>query len=137
MGRLGDHIVATPDNFAAMMRGQQPDFSAAAPQVGADREECFRASGDTLLALWSEQGAQAQGSADWQLAELAVHTWDLATATGQPTDRLDPEVARRGLDFMQENLSADNRERAFGPAQPAPEDADAYRRIAAFAGRNI
>ena len=137
VGRLVDHIVATPDNFAAMMRGEQPDFSTAAPQVGADREERFRAGGDTLLARWSEQGDQAQGNADWQLAELAVHTWDLATATGQPTDRLDPEVARRGLDFMQEHLSADNRGKAFGPAQPVPADADAYRQIAAFAGRSI
>jgi uncharacterized protein (TIGR03086 family) len=137
VGRLVDHIVATPDNFAAMMRGEQPDFSTAAPQVGADRKERFCAGGDTLLALWCEQVDEAQGNADWPLAELAVHTWDLATATGQPTDRLDPEVARRGLDFMQEHLSADKRGKAFGPAQPAPDEADAYRQIAAFAGRSI
>ena len=137
VGRLLDHIVATPDTCAAMMRGEQPDFSTAAPQVRAEREERFRAGGDTLLALCSEQGGEAHGSADWQLAELAVHTWDLATATGQPIDRLDPDVARRGLGFMQENLTADNRGKAFGPAQPAPEDADAYRQIAAFAGRRI
>jgi hypothetical protein len=36
---------------------------------------------------------------------------------------------------MQENLTPENRDPVFGPAQPAPEGADAYRRIAAFAGR--
>jgi hypothetical protein len=37
--------------------------------------------------------------------------------------------------MMQENLTPENRDPVFGPAQPEPEGADAYRRIAAFAGR--
>jgi len=32
-----------------------------------------------------------------------VHGWDVATATGQPTD-LDPEVGQLGLDWGRENL---------------------------------
>ena len=36
----------------------------------------------------------------WQCAELAVHTWDLATALGRPTHDFDPEVAERGPTFM-------------------------------------
>jgi hypothetical protein len=31
---------------------------------------------------------------DRQVTELAVHAWDVAKATGQPTD-LDPAVGRR------------------------------------------
>lgn len=132
---LVDHLVVTPDRFAMMMRGEQPDFAAQPPRVGADRAARFRVAGDTLLALWHEQGGAARGSVDWQLAELAVHTWDLTTATGQSTDRLDPEVARRGLDFMRENLTDENRGEAFGPARPARDDAGPYEQIAAFAGR--
>lgn len=120
VGGLIDHIVAALDHFAEMMRGEQPDFSTAAPHVGTDRLERF--------------DSDAQGSVDWQLAELAVHTWDLATSTGQPTDRLNPDVARLGLDFMRANLR-DNRGTAFRPAQPPPDNADPYEQIAAFAGR--
>ena len=46
-------------------------------------------------------------------------------------------MAERGLAFMQAGLTADNRAPVFGPEQPAPPDADAYTRIAAFAGRAV
>ena len=85
------------------------------------------------LALW----LPSDGRLLWQLAELAVHTWDLATAVHTPTGDLDPVVAERGLAFMQQGLTADNRAPVFGPEQPAPPDADAYTRIAAFAGRQV
>jgi hypothetical protein len=51
------------------------------------------------------------------------------------TGALDPQVAERGLAFMEANLTQENRGPAFGPSQPAPEGADAYQRVAAFAGR--
>jgi hypothetical protein len=38
---------------------------------------------------------------------------------------------------MRSNLTADGRGPAFGPEQPAPAGADAYQRIAAFAGRRV
>jgi uncharacterized protein (TIGR03086 family) len=136
VARLVDHVVATPGHFAMMMRGERPDFSAT-PEAGDDRAQRFRAAGDDLLALWRAQGDEARASIDWQLAELAVHTWDLATATGQPTDGLDPDVARLGLGFMQANLTPEGRRQAFRPEQPAPEGAGPYERIAAFAGRRV
>jgi uncharacterized protein (TIGR03086 family) len=134
VAELVDHLVAAPGRFAAMMRGERPDF-ASSPRTGTDRAERFRAGGDDLLGLWREQRDAAEASVAWQLAELAVHTWDLAKATGQPTDRLEAEVARVGLEFMRENLSAENRGQAFRPEQPAPEGATPYEQIAAFAGR--
>jgi hypothetical protein len=66
-----------------------------------------------------------------------VHTWDLATALGRPTGTLDPDVAEHGRAFMLASLTDDNRSPAFGPERPAPADADAYTRIAAFAGRPV
>jgi hypothetical protein len=74
---------------------------------------------------------------DWQCAELAVHTYDLATAIGHSTGDLDPEVAERGLAFMQSHLTPANRAPAFEPEQPTPAAADAYVRIAAYAGRIV
>ena len=53
-----------------------------------------------------------------------------------PSAALDDEVAERGLAFMQQGLTADNRGEAFGPAVDVPDDAPAYDRLAAFAGRD-
>lgn len=135
VAQLVDHVVATPEQFAVMMRGERPDFSAVPPHVGTDRAEQFRAGSDALLAQWGEQSDDARANSAWQLAELAVHTWDLATATGQSTETLDPDVARRGLAFMRANLTAENRAPAFRPEQTAPDGAGPYEQIAAFAGR--
>jgi hypothetical protein len=74
---------------------------------------------------------------DWQCAELAVHTWDLATALGRSTGDLDAEVAERGLTFMRASLTEANRGPVFGPERPAPAGADAYQQAAAFAGRSV
>ncbi|WP_254185469.1 hypothetical protein [Nocardioides panacis] len=71
---------------------------------------------------------------DWQTAEIAVHTWDVVRATGQPA-RLLPEVAERGLAFMSAMLTPENRGEVFGPAVQVPDDAPVYDRLAAFAGR--
>jgi uncharacterized protein (TIGR03086 family) len=135
---LVDHLVAAPANFASMVRGDEVDWSAPTPQVGDDRAKVFRASADELLEAWDSVGdGDAPTIPDWQSAEIAVHTYDLATALGRSTADLDPEPAERGLAFMQANLTAHNRGPAFRPEQPAPDGADAYQRIAAFAGREV
>ena len=135
---LVDHLVAAPTRFARMLRGQPIDWSAPTPPAGDDPEGAFRAHADDLLRAWRDHtGPVEDAGLDWQCAELAVHTWDLATAVHAPTSSLDPHVAERGLAFMQDNLTPENRGPAFGPQQPAPETADAYGRIAAFAGRSV
>ena len=135
---LVDHIVAAPSRFARMARGEAVDWSAT-PSAGHDPAARFRSHAEDLLRAVADGGASGGGPVpvDWQCAELAVHTWDLATAIGRPTGDLDAEVAERGLAFMRAGLTDDNRAPAFGPEQPAPEGADAYRRIAAFAGRPV
>jgi uncharacterized protein (TIGR03086 family) len=135
---LVDHLVAAPTRFARMLRGQPIDWSAPTPPAGDDPEGAFRAHADDLLRAWRDHtGPVENAGLDWQCAELAVHTWDLATAVHAPTSSLDPHVAERGLAFMRDNLTPENRGPAFGPQQPAPETADAYGRIAAFAGRSV
>jgi uncharacterized protein (TIGR03086 family) len=135
---LVDHLVAAPANFARMMRGEEVDWSAPPPSVGSERSDVFRAGADDLLATWRGQ-ADGEGSMppEWQTAEIAVHSYDLATAIGRPTSELDPEVAERALAFMQASLTPENRGDVFRPEQPAPEDADVYERLAAFAGRTV
>jgi len=135
---LVDHVVAAPTRFARMLREQQIDWAAPPPPAGDDPAGAFRAHADDLLAAWRDHsGPVEQAGLDWQCAELAVHTWDLATAVGASTTDLDPEVAEGGLAFMQSSLTPENRGPAFGPEQPAGEGADPYERIAAFAGRSV
>jgi uncharacterized protein (TIGR03086 family) len=135
---LVDHIVAAPSRFARMVRGEGIDWSAPTPSAGHDPAARFRSNADELLrAVRDHAAADVPVAVDWQCAELAVHTWDLAAAIGRSTGDLDPAVAERGLAFMRANLTEANRSPAFGPEQPAPEGADPYQRVAAFAGRSV
>jgi uncharacterized protein (TIGR03086 family) len=134
---LADHLVAGTATFARAVRGEQVDWTASPPRVETDYATTFRQEADGLRAAWdaAPEGAGQPGP-DWQTAELAVHTYDLATALGQPTGELDAEVAERGLAFMRANLKPEMRATAFRPERPAPNGANAYQRIAAFAGRS-
>jgi uncharacterized protein (TIGR03086 family) len=137
-GELVDHLAAAPTNFARMMRGEDVDWSAPPQHVGSDGATAFQAGADDLLETWhGEAGSEASMPPDWQCAEIAVHSYDLATAIGHPTAELDPEVAERALALMQSGLTPENRGEVFRPEQPAPEGADAYQRLAAFAGREV
>ena len=137
LATLADHLVDAPRRFLAMMRGEEVDWSAPPPHVAEEWGPTFRVTGDDLVHAWHEHSGDAAVSADWQTAELALHTWDVARTIGYPVDRLDPEVAERGLAFMRENLTEDDRGPVFGPERDVPEDAGAYERIAAYSGRGI
>jgi uncharacterized protein (TIGR03086 family) len=135
--QLVDHLVVTPGRFLQMMNGEKVDWDSPPPHVTQDWAGAFRVAADDLIHAWHKKPDEETAGADWQSAELAVHTWDLCRAIGRSTDQLDPEVAERGLAFMQASLTDDNRGQAFGPEQPAPAGASAYDRIAAFAGRTV
>jgi uncharacterized protein (TIGR03086 family) len=130
---LSDHIVNSTAGMATMARGGEPDWAASIhhddPALALQRE------GRSLVeALAASDSAFPEGMA---AAELAVHTYDLATALGRATADLDPEVAEEGRAFMTSSMTDEMRGDAFGPEQPAPAGADAYQRIAAFAGRSV
>jgi len=136
VAQLIGHLVDAPVNFLEMARGRAPDRSAAPRRATGDWAAAFRSNADDLIHSWHQVGEAATGQVDWQTAEIAVHTWDLARATGQ-SPRLLPEVAERGLAFMSAMLTPENRGLAFASAVPAPDDAQVYDRLAAFAGRNL
>jgi uncharacterized protein (TIGR03086 family) len=138
VAELAGHLVDAPAHFLQMARGEEVDWEStpSPPETGWAEE--FREHADDLIHHWHQQGdPDDPGAVDWQTAEFALHTWDLATAIGFPTDRLDPAVAERGLAFMSQALTPDNRGTAFGPEQHAPADASAYERLAAYAGRPL
>ncbi len=135
--RLIAHLVADPRNLLLMSQGGQPDWSQDPEPATGEWAADFRSAADDLIHFWHEAGDEANtGQIDWQTAEIAVHTWDLARATGQHPP-LDPEVAERGLAFMSASLTPENRGEAFGEEVSAPADAPAYDRLAAYAGRPL
>lgn len=130
VGQLVDHVITTTDGIATMLGGGEPDWTAS--RTYDDRSGAFREASDRLL------GASATAPPDqlgMPLSELAVHTWDLEVALGGSTDELDPRVAESGLAFMHEHLTDEQRAGSFDLPREAPADANAYERIAAFAGR--
>jgi uncharacterized protein (TIGR03086 family) len=132
---LADHLVATPARFLTMMRGEEVDWSTEPSHLEHSWGPEFRNHADDLLHAWHELEGDPPIPAQWQVAELAVHTWDLATALGHPVERLDPEVAETALAFMRASLRPELRGEVFGPEQPAPPGAGPYALLAAFAGR--
>ena len=130
-----DHVVHGLGNFATTVSGGDADWSRPPAAVAADPLPAYDEAAAGLRAAWEHPAEHA--NADWQCAELAVHTWDLCRGLGRDPADLDPRVAERGLGFMRASLREEMRGNAFGPEQPAPDGADAYARIAAFAGRTV
>ena len=129
------HLMADPVNFLAMVRGDEPDWAAPPPRVEHSWGAEFKARADELAGAWRAAGGDVPLPLGMAVGEFAVHSWDLARATGYPVDRLDPELAEVGLSFLRDNLTPEMRGGAFDPAQPAPEGAGPYEQLAAFAGR--
>jgi len=131
---LVDHILHSTAGMTKAARGEQVDWTAPTPHED-DPAAAFAKRASELRSVMADAGEAA--NADWQLAEIATHSWDLATALGRSTADLDPVVAERGLGFMSAQLTDDKRGAAFQPEQQPPAGADAYQRIAAFAGRTV
>jgi uncharacterized protein (TIGR03086 family) len=130
---LSDHIVNSTAGMATMARGGKPDWAATTHHD--DPAAALHREGRALVdALDADASAFPAGMA---AAERAVHTYDLAMALGRTTADLDPDVAEAGHAFMTASMTEDMRGDAYGPEQPAPANADAYQRIAAFAGRSV
>lgn len=78
---------------------------------------------------------------DQQIAEFAVHAWDVARSTGQSTAGLDQDVAAASLAWGRgalrpEYRGSEEEHHAFGPEVAVAEDAPVYDRLVAFFGRD-
>jgi uncharacterized protein (TIGR03086 family) len=147
------HLVRDTEQFTLAAQGGRPNWSGPAAAVTGEWGAAFREGAEVLRDAWKKAGdlgapVQLQiGTVPrefivrQQVAELAVHTWDLVTATGQELD-LDPEVAQSALDWARTALRPEFRGdedsgKAFGPEVAAPAEAPAYDRLAAFFGRRV
>jgi uncharacterized protein (TIGR03086 family) len=149
---LVNHVVQDVRQFTAGASGQDQQWEDDSDVVGDDWAGAYREAADQLLAAWRREGALdrmvklpfGEVPAVWQvgqqITDLAVHGWDVAKATGQPTD-LDPEVGQLALDWGGENLKPQFRGdeasgRVFGTEVPVDTDAPLYDRLAGYFGRD-
>lgn len=149
---LVDHIVGAGHRAVALGRGESPT-GAEFPHVElAEGPDQLRQAGQDAEAAWADGaalertitmpwGEEYTGSTlvDMYLTELAVHSWDLAAATGL-TARLDPSLAPVALDAARAMLKPEYRNLVeegspFGSEVPAPPDATDWERLVAFTGR--
>ena len=68
-------------------------------------------------------------------ADVFMHTWDLARATGQD-ERLDPERCARLFEGMLPLDELLRKSGQYGPRVEVPDDADVQTRMLAFIGRH-
>ena len=68
------------------------------------------------------------------LLDTATHSWDLATATGQPA-ALPEDVAAAAMEASRATISPEIRPGRFGPEVDAPSGASATDALVAFLGR--
>jgi uncharacterized protein (TIGR03086 family) len=136
-------------NFLISARGESADWQVPAAEIGDDWAAAFGDRAEPVRAAWraadldrpvAGPGGQAplRARADQQIAELAMHDWDLARATGQRQAELDPALAEHALRWSRGRLRPEFRgpDKAFGVEVPVAEDAPVYDRLAGWFGRD-
>jgi len=148
---LVNHVVRDVQLFTALVGGTEWE-EREADVVGDDWAGAYRAAADALLAAWRREGTldgavqlpfgpmPAAWCVSQQIADLVVHGWDIAKATGQPT-ALDLALGEEALAWARANLGPEFRGdegsgHDFGPEVPAPDGAPLHDRLAAFFGRD-
>jgi uncharacterized protein (TIGR03086 family) len=146
---LVNHIVGGAHYFGASAETGEAADLPDRDWTDGDMVASFDEGSARAVAAFDAPGAQEQivklpfgefpGSAFMGLAttDTFTHAWDLAKATGQPTD-LDPELAEQILQGAQASISDGFRgdePMPFGPKVEAPAGASAADRLAAFLGR--
>ena len=147
---LSHHLLTDLAQFTVRAQGGQPDWSGPPATHAADTTEAFRAGARVLLAAWDKAGdlsgvvdlprvgtVPARWMVDQQIAEFAVHAWDLVRATGGSVAELDPTIGESALAWGRTALRPEYRRPggAFGPEVPVAETAPIYDRLAGFYGR--
>jgi uncharacterized protein (TIGR03086 family) len=145
--QLLHHLVGGNARFAALIAGTplpDADSTFLTDDLTADfdrsvgRLRALFTQPDGLTRLAPTPFGQQPGAflASMRASEMLLHGWDLARATGQPTD-LAPEVAEHCLEDFRRLRAANQGNTMFAPPQPIPDNAPAADRLAAYAGRTV
>lgn len=119
------------------------------PPAGEDPVEAWQVQRDAVQALLDDPATEglvyrsqmmgeiplAQAIDRFYTADVFMHTWDLAKATGQDAT-LDPEKCTQLFEGMKQHEELIRNSGEYGPAVEVPEDADIQTRLLGFIGRD-
>ncbi|MET7986703.1 MULTISPECIES: TIGR03086 family metal-binding protein [unclassified Streptomyces] len=134
IGAGGDGLAVRPFADGVPDDGWDAAYDEARTQVREDWADDARLDAPVTVPWGEVTGRIALAG---YVMEAVTHTWDLWEALGRPLE-LDPELAEFALTIATRVLPDEGREDPelpFGAVAPAPEDADAYGRLAAWMGR--
>jgi uncharacterized protein (TIGR03086 family) len=147
---LFDHMIGAASQFAPQLRGQtQPASIDSNALSDAERPAVLRAALEDLLAAVKAPGAlgrtvqlpfgavPGEVLARFLTVDGMVHTWDIATATGQyydPSNALVDAVLATARDLIAPDLRDGD---TFAPETAVADGAPAIVRLAAFTGRSV
>jgi uncharacterized protein (TIGR03086 family) len=146
-----NHLIDSAATYAELAEtGAWPDGGEDADRTAGDFGATFGREAARLVAAFSAPGAMDKtlempfggipGSVCVWIAagDIFTHGWDLAKATGQPSD-LEPDLAGQLLaqieQLLPDSMRGPEGEAPFGPAVEVPASAPAADRLAAFEGR--
>jgi uncharacterized protein (TIGR03086 family) len=140
------HLVDTPAIFFGLVEQPAP---TGGPSVDADpvgafahvRDAVQAALDDPAVAEMPYEGVFGpstfeRGVDQFLSADLVIHAWDLARATGQD-ERLDPDEVHGLYEAMLPMDEAIRAPGAFGPKVEPPPGADEQTQLLCFLGRHV
>jgi uncharacterized protein (TIGR03086 family) len=141
---LIEHVIAGNQRVVMRAGGQVAPLSedlGTAHRSSAEAAQDTFAGPEALTRTYQLPIGEIPGTTFIELrtSDLLVHAWDLAIATGQPTD-LDPELAEYVLGFTTQMMNRPGLRgggRPYGEEQPSRDERPAADRVAAFLGRKL
>lgn len=139
---LLDHMVGVVAGLGSAAAGTEPSPF----ELGDEPAVQFQAAAAAAMEAWRRPGvldAMIDGGpgpmpgrvlAGINLLDTATHSWDLATATGQPA-ALPDDVAVAAMEASRATIAPEIRPGRFGPEVDAPSGASATDALVAFLGR--
>ena len=138
-----DHVVGGNQwvqGLAGRQPAELPEDLVGAHAASAGGAQAVFAAPDGLTRMFELPFGTLPGTAfiGLRTSDVLTHAWDLARATGQPTD-LDPELAAEALEVGRSRMSPAFRGpgRPFAEEQPCPEGGTKADQLAAFLGRTV
>jgi uncharacterized protein (TIGR03086 family) len=139
LAQLTEHLIDVNHSFAAQLAGTTLAKLTPADSAVARYRTSSKALQRALIATQNTSdgfSTPLRSRLALRVADLLVHGWDIATATGQPA-RMPDDVTAEALAFLRRRAGVLRRSGQFGEPQPVDAHAPALDELAALSGRTL